>query len=311
MKLGNLFYFHKNDRIVVGFLVVMTTAAAVAVCLLDNNGTTTGDTPNAPSDVGYNGREGVFGSYEADIGDALEERKAVEMFPFDPNTANSTTFLRLGLPRWMVRNIYKYRAAGGTFRRKEDFARVHGLTKKQYETLAPYIRISDDYRDAAEFYVSAPENYSTQSDRRQTDYVPRDTTIYPVKLKPGERISVNTADTAQLKKVPGIGSSYARAIVRARERLGGFASKDQIKDIDGLPVEALQYLSVDGNTRKLNLNKLSYSQLRQHPYINFYQARDIMDYRRLRGALKSLADLRLLKSFTPADIERLKPYVEF
>lgn len=311
MRLGDLFYFHKNDRIVVGFLVVLATAAAVAVCLLDNSGKTNENGQNAPSDVGYNGREGVLGSYETGSGDAPEERKTVELFPFDPNTADSVDFLRLGLPRWMVRNIYRYRAAGGTYRRKEDFARVYGLTKKQYETLAPYIRISDDYRDAVEFYASAPETYSTRSERRQTDYVPRDTMLYPVKLKPGERISVNAADTTQLKKVPGIGSSYARAIVRARERLGGFVSKDQLQDIDGFPVEALPYMSVDGSVRKLNLNKLSYKQLRQHPYINFYQARDIIDYRRLRGAIKSLADLRLLKSFTPADIERLKPYVEF
>ena len=45
--------------------------------------------------------------------------------------------------------------------------------------------------------------------------------------------------------------------------------------------------------------------------MNFYQARAVSDYRRLKGKLTSLSQLRLLKDFTPEAIERLRPYVEF
>ena len=62
---------------------------------------------------------------------AVESSKA-ERFPFDPNSADSTQLLRLGLQPWQVRNIYKYRAKGGVYRSKEDFARLYGLTVKQY-----------------------------------------------------------------------------------------------------------------------------------------------------------------------------------
>jgi DNA uptake protein ComE-like DNA-binding protein len=72
------------------------------------------------------------------------ESQKVERFPFDPNTADSTQLLRLGLQPWQVRNIYKYRAHGGIYRQKEDFARLYGLTVKQYRELEPYIRISSD-----------------------------------------------------------------------------------------------------------------------------------------------------------------------
>ena len=77
------------------------------------------------------------------------EGRAVERFPFDPNTADSTQLLRLGLQPWQVRNIYKYRAKGGIYRQKEDFAKLYGLTVKQYRELEPYIRISSDYQPAA------------------------------------------------------------------------------------------------------------------------------------------------------------------
>jgi DNA uptake protein ComE-like DNA-binding protein len=53
------------------------------------------------------------------------------------------------------------------------------------------------------------------------------------------------------------------------------------------------------------------NELKRHPYINFYQAKDITDYRRLHGPLHSLNDLRLSRDFPPEVITRLLPYVEF
>lgn len=236
--------------------------------------------------------------------------KDVELSEFDPNTADSTQLLKLGLQPWMVRNIYKYRAAGGVYRKPSDFARLYGLTKKQYETLAPYIRISIDYQPAADFYDETTDVVGNA--QRMDKPLARDTVKYPFKLKQGQQVAVNSSDTTQLKKIPGIGSSYANAIVRYRERLGGFYTVTQLEEIEGLPESAMQYIKVDASAiRKININKLSYRQLRQHPYINFYQARDIVDYRRLHGTLKSLAELKLLDSFTKDDLERLKYYVEF
>ena len=62
---------------------------------------------------------------------------------------------------------------------------------------------------------------------------------------------------------------------------------------------------------KLNVNRLTLSQLRRHPYIGFYQAKTIIDHRRLHGPLRSLDDLRLYKDFPPETIERLRHYIEF
>ena len=56
---------------------------------------------------------------------------------------------------------------------------------------------------------------------------------------------------------------------------------------------------------------MTLNQLQRHPYISFYQAQAIIEYRRLRGPLKSLDDLKLHRDFPPEAISRLKPYVEF
>lgn len=220
---------------------------------------------------------------------------------FDPNTADSTLLLSLGLQPWQVRSIYRYRAKGGIYRQPSDFARLYGLTVKQYKELLPYIHISDEYKPAAEVYG-------------RTDAVRsgRDTLRYPVKLQPGQYVTLDDADTASLRKVPGIGCYYASRIVRYRNDLGGYVSVAQLSEIEGIPEAALSYFRVTGGTvRKLNLNRLTLNELKHHPYINFYQARRIIDYRRLKGPLHSIDDLRLLKDFSQRDIERLRPYVEF
>ena len=229
---------------------------------------------------------------------ATESKKA-ERFPFDPNTADSTQLLRLGLQPWQVRNIYKYRAHGGIYRQKEDFARLYGLTVKQYRELEPYIRISNDYLPA-----------STLVGEGQRPI--RDTLRYPVKLQENEHVVLNTADTTQLKKVPGIGSYYASEIVRHGQRLGGFVSVDQLDEIEDFPKDSKQYFVIaHAHPKRLNINRLTLQQLRRHPYVNFYQAKAITDYRRLHGDIKSLNELRLCKDFTDEAIRKLEPYIEY
>ena len=230
--------------------------------------------------------------------------REVERFPFDPNTADSTQLLRLGLQPWQVRNIYKYRASGGIYRKKEDFARLYGLTVKQYRELEPYIHISSDYLPASTLVESRSSV--------QRDTLPRDTLRYPLKIQEGEHVVLNRADTAQLRRVPGIGVYYAKEIIQLSQRLGGFVSVDQLDAIDGFPQESKKYFVVQNpQPRRLNVNRLTLQQLRRHPYINYYQAKAILDYRRLHGDLHSLDDLRLSHDFTDDDLRRLAPYVEF
>ena len=221
------------------------------------------------------------------------------------NTADSTQLRRLGLQNWQIRNIYKFRAAGGIYRKPLDFARLYGLTVKEYRELEPYIRISPDYLPAATLVkeTSAPAP------------APRDTTKvhhYPEKISETAHVILNTADTTELMKVPGIGPYFARKIVQYGQRLGGYVSVDQLDEIENFPTEAKRFLVVERATpQKLNVNKLSLNELKRHPYINFFMARTITDYRRLHGALHSLNDLRLTKDFSPEVIARLEPYVEF
>ena len=218
--------------------------------------------------------------------------------------------MRLGLQPWQVKNIYKYRAKGGIYRQKEDFAKLYGLTVKQYRELEPYIRISKDYLPAA-MLVGTRESRDSR-ETRESRYSRDSSLHYPVKIKENEHVVLNTADTTQLRTVPGIGTYYAKEIVRHGQWLGGYVSVDQLDEIEGFPQESKKYFVIRGaSPKKLNVNKLNLQQLRKHPYINYYQAKTILDYRRLHGKITSLDDLRLSKDFPPEAIRRLEPYVEF
>lgn len=296
----NFFYLQRTDRrALCAALVVMAAAAGIIIYTgKSNDCTVTAGNDSTKTKLTDNRRQYNTGGQTAYYNAG---RRTAELFTFDPNTADSTQLLRLGLAPWQVRNIYKYRANGGIYRRPSDFARLYGLTKKQYEQLLPYIRISDDYRPAAETYG-----------KTQQPIYARDTLRYPLKIKPGEHIALNSADTALLKRVPGIGSGFAGAIVRYRERLGGFYKVGQLLEIDNFPESALPYFTADASRcRRLNINKLTLNQLRRHPYIGFYQAKTIVDHRRLHGPIKSLDELRLYKDFTPEVIEKLRNYVSF
>lgn len=224
---------------------------------------------------------------------------APERFVFDPNTADSTQLLRLGLQPWQVRNIYKYRAAGGIYRKKEDFARLYGLTVKQYRELEPYIQISADYQPASTLFE--------KEERPQ-----RDTLRYPQKLSEGQTVNLNAGDTALFRKVPGIGTYFSRKIVDYGTRLGGYVSIDQLDEIENFPQDAKAYFALEPvSVRKIRVNLLTLDELKRHPYINYYQARAIVDYRRQHGPLRSLDELRLLPDFTEEAIRRLLPYVDY
>ena len=305
------FYLQRDDRRAVLTLLAL---AVVALSLIFWLGESSSPSPTAKE---TNSREEINREYangrtnSAEKYYRVEEVKA-ERFPFDPNTADSTQLLRLGLAPWQVRSIYRYRAKGGIFRQPSDFARLYGLTRKQYRELRPYIRISPDYLPAADYYAPRRTGNNARSVDSSATKAPRYTYTARHKLRPGEHIAINSADTTQLQKIPGIGSAYARMIIRYRERLGGFITMAQVLESGPVPESALRYITIDATqVHKLNINKLSLNQLRRHPYINFYQAKAICEYRRLHGPLHSLEELRFSPDFPPAQIERLQPYVTF
>lgn len=290
------FYLQKSDQRVILIMLCIIAIALGIIHLTDGQQQEETALEQVPRPKSVKHRAGRPAYYRQG------EVRKVELFPFDPNTADSTQLLRLGLQPWQVHNILRYRASGGVFRQPHDFARLYGMTQKQYQQLEPYIRIKAEYQPATNYFYAYEliEN--------------RDTVQYPIKLQPEDRVVLNKADTTVLRKVPGIGRYFARKIVEYRQRLGGYYRVQQLLEIEDFPETAVSYFIIPDSTlpsHKLNINRLSLNELKRHPYINFYQARAITDYRRLHGRIESLQQLKLNRDFPAEAIERLEPYVEY
>lgn len=131
-----------------------------------------------------------------------------------------------------------------------------------------------------------------------------------------QSLNINTADSAALVAVDGIGAYSAQKILAYRQALGGFVSLRQLSEIKGLRAENLEELIqvalIDSTkVRKIDINRASIKTMVAHPYIVYSQAVAIDDWRRERGRIDSLANLSFLEEFTPSDIERLQPYLSF
>ncbi|MBQ2913037.1 MAG: helix-hairpin-helix domain-containing protein, partial [Bacteroidales bacterium] len=113
--------------------------------------------------------------------------------------------------------------------------------------------------------------------------------------------NLNTADSAALVELYGIGGHFARKILEYRERLGGsFVDKRQLMEIDGFGRERYEriegYVIVDGRDVKgFSLLGADRRALERHPYIGPYAARGILTYIRIRGKGVFADELQLLE----------------
>lgn len=223
--------------------------------------------------------------------------------PFDPNTADSLTLRQLGLRPWQVRNLLKYRAANGRFRKKEDFRKLYGLTDSAYAALEPFIAIVPIKRDT---FLR-----DTISDSLRVHYVSR---------KRDTIIELNSADTATLQFIRGIGPYTATRIVLYRKQLGGYVSAEQLREIDRMPHTDWDsiiphFVVCKDSVRRISLNSASIERLYAHPYLSFTQAKALYTLRRRHITISSMDKLKQVlpedSAIRTSDLERLAPYLDF
>ena len=218
--------------------------------------------------------------------------RALNPFPFDPNTLDETGWKSLGLPDRTIRVILNYRGKGGRIRRKEDLSKIYGITAEQFRILEPFIQLP-------EISPRSFEPFPAKTDRS--------TAIISV-------VDINRADTSAFIALPGIGSKLAGRIVAFREKLGAFYSVGQVKEVYGLADSVFQKLEAylvlgESQLRKININSASEEELRMHPYIRYSLAKPIIAYRAAHGNFASVEDLKKVMAITQDIYEKVKHYI--
>lgn len=223
---------------------------------------------------------------------------------FDPNTVDSLMLIGFGLKAWKVKNFLHYRAAGKVFRSAEEMGKTYGWTEEDVERVRGYVRVGKEYEKKDVKKWETREKMEGSEDRQA--YTSN-------KFQTLTKVDVNTADTALLRRVPGIGGKISEAIVTYRKKLGGFYSVEQLRELKIVSPELLEWFEVSSSPdiQRLNINKASFQALNSHPYISYEQTKALLQYIRLYGKVKDEQALLETGLFTKEEVERLKPYLAF
>jgi DNA uptake protein ComE-like DNA-binding protein len=212
------------------------------------------------------------------------------LFYFDPNTMDSITAIRLGIPSRQVITLMRYRNKGGRFYRKEDIAKLYGLKKELVEKLIPYVVIKN---------VDRNELVKKDVNKNLNDW----------------SIDINIADEKQWAAKTKLSPAIIQNIIRYRNYLGGFTNLNQMKKVYGF-TEANYYLLKPHlqlgkmNHRKLNASSMSFENWKA---LGIFQDREIIQILRIRkekGGHIGWKELVILFDLTEQQAEMLQASIQ-
>jgi DNA uptake protein ComE-like DNA-binding protein len=210
--------------------------------------------------------------------------KDLRLSIFDPNTVSPEGLMDMRLPKGAIRGIISFRERYREFEKTDDIYAVYSIDSALADRIKPFLRIENMGTGASDL----------------------DSTFWP--------ISINRADTNQLKLVKGIGSYLANSIVDYREKLGGFYSLEQLLEL--YSVDSIRFAKINARLYcdsfycKLNINRMSEEALYEHPYISYKLARNIVDFRERMRLFKKEDELMNIELVDAVLFSKLVPYLE-
>ena len=216
------------------------------------------------------------------------EKQKDSLFYFNPNTLADKGWLVLGLPSTKLSVLRNFQKSGAIFKTKTDLKNCFAITDKFYEKV--------------EIYISIPKIKKAE------------TPIIKTK-KTKQIVELNQADSLQLISINGVGPFYAKQILKYRKELGGFRNYAQLTEIWGLENLEIQKLKQQTSIetlhiRQVNVNTIELEQLKLHPYLNYKQAKMILNYRKQHGDFKQVKDIRKIKPISPELFRKIASYLK-
>jgi len=217
--------------------------------------------------------------------------------PLDPNKADSTQLLRIGLKPYVVKNMLNYRAKGGIIKNLEEFRKIYGMDDEQFERAKNHLVFPDVP------YEKRPFSYK--------DLLASEKSEEELRI----RLDINTASEAEWEYLRGIGQNTAKRIVEYRTKLGGFHTVEQVKEVwgmsDSLYLFIKPHLLIQTPPGKIKINFLDIETLAAHPYIDWKKAKLLVHYREQHGNYRSKEDIMNIKVLTEDWVDKVLIYFDF
>ena len=316
------YLFSKSDRRSAILLCVIAVICVVGMILFGNEENASPSSSKSTSADTISSAGSTSAKTDYVQGKDGREQNASKKILFDPNTVDSATLVLVGISPRKVHTFMRYRAAGAMFRKPIDIARCYSFSDDDIDLLLPLIRIAEKYRNASSYkrekyplpsQTNSNTTYSGHEKYPSQENTSASTIHRSNKFTTLTPVDINTADTALLKRIPGVGDAISSMIINLRDKFGGFTSVSQLSQIQQISPELMEWFMVSSepSLRKININTASFKTLVTHPYISKDQANAILRYVRLYGNIPDAHTLQSTAIFTPGQLSQLLPYLEF
>lgn len=297
--LRRLLSFGKGERIAV-FTILGVILLLVVLCIIRPFRPMPNESAIHDLDSLLMMREAALKELQTKENEITTQVNELHPFPFNPNTMTEEEGLRMGLSDRQVRNIINYRNNGGHFYSKKDLGKLYTISDSDFEQLEPFIVLpiaSRETRMNREQAMSKETKNGTESEKTVKREIPI--------------VDLNVVDSATLVELPQIGSYTAGRIVSYREKLGGFISLEQLREVKGIDsarYEAIfPYLRLENaEIHLLDINRADFKTLVNHPYLNYNQVKAIVNHREKKGMVKNWAQLQTVVG----EKEPINPLIE-
>ena len=193
----------------------------------------------------------------------------------------------------------------------EEYYRQQATVNRQQTFIAENKVVKTPRRQSSEFKVQSSESkvQSSESKVQSSEFK-----VQSSEFKVQGSIGINSADTTELKSLPGIGSFFARNIVEYREKLGGYVESSQLLEVYGFDsvrfAGIFSHIKLDSvATRKVRVNHDDFKTILRHPYIEYDDVKKIVKYRESKGMIKDWESYKNIINRDPDD--RLEMYLAF
>jgi DNA uptake protein ComE-like DNA-binding protein len=228
-----------------------------------------------------------------------------KLFNFDPNNIDSIQAIQLGIPSKQVSNLLHYRAKGGRFRTKADFAKLYGLSTNLYTALVPYIIIGEPAKLRDTYDGSTYPNKSAfpSSNKREWESATW-------------KIDINEATEGEWQSKTNLPNYIIRNILSYKKYKGAFTKPSQLATVYGLTDSLYRglkgHLIINKKARiMLNANSMNFKDWEQLGIFNEQQIWNILKLRRSTAAGLNWREMVEALDLTQEEAKVLQSKVRF
>ncbi len=216
-------------------------------------------------------------------------KSSLRLKPFDPNLVSILELSEMGISDHVAKNFINYRKKVGPFKKKEDVKNLYTINDYLYSKLEAYMEIS-------------------KIEIEKENIVEKETFL---------NLNINLADTSELKRIKGIGSFFARQVVKYRDALGGFHSESQYEEVFRLRENEQSLKALLENTsvledswKRININALDKEVLLNHPYFWGNLGRAFANYCKQNGPFENVEDIKGCDLVNDEIYLKIAPYLK-